>query len=393
MCPSYRATRDERHSTRGRAKLLAELFQGEVTPATWRNRDVHDALELCLACKGCAVDCPTQVDMASYKAEFNARYYARRLRPRAMYAFALLPTLLRAGSRAPRLANALLRLPVVSRVGLWAAGITRARPVPAIAPEPLRRSARVLDGRRDRPDATVVVWPDTFTGAFRPSMAEDLIAVLERCGEQVAIPSRDACCGRTLYDSGFLDTAKRSLRQLLDVLEPWTSRGIPVVVPEASCLASFRDELPRLLPDDPRAARLASLARSPAEHLLATGALGAAEHRRDRGRVVVHPHCHGRAIGTPAADAELLRRGGYRPEVADAGCCGLAGSFGYRADHEPLSRRIGTEQWLPRLRAQLAGDEPARLVIDGFSCEQQLAGLAGMASETLVGLVREAVEE
>ncbi len=167
-------------------------------------------------------------------------------------------------------------------------------------------------------------------------------------------------------------------------------------VPEPSCLASFRDELPSLLPDDPRARRVASLARSPAEHLLQTAALaedgGAARDAVDRGRVLVHPHCHGRAIGTPGPDVALLRRAGYRPELADAGCCGLAGSFGYRADHEALSRRIGQEQWLPRLRAQLAGDEPATLVIDGFSCETQLAHLGDMRSTTLIRLVREALD-
>jgi FAD/FMN-containing dehydrogenase/ferredoxin len=231
MCPSYRATRDERHSTRGRAKVLAELFQGEATEASWGNRDVRDALDLCLACKACAVDCPTQVDMAAYKAEFNAHYYRRRLRPRAMYLFALLPALLRAAASAPRVSNAVVAAPAIGAFGRWVAGVTRARSAPRIAERPFRRDAAMTMGRRDRLDATVVLWPDTFTDAFRPSMAEELVAILERVGERVAIPSAWACCGRTMYDAGFLGLASHNLSRLLDVLDPCTSRGIPVIVP------------------------------------------------------------------------------------------------------------------------------------------------------------------
>ena len=210
------------------------------------------------------------------------------------------------------------------------------------------------------------------------------------------MPSAWACCGRTLYDAGMLGLARRSLARLLDVLEPWTSRGIPVVVPEPSCLAAFRDELPALLSDDPRAARLASLARSPAEHLLTSPAFQAAladpkvriRAGARHARAVVHPHCHGRAVGTPRADRALLERLGFEPEILDAGCCGLAGSFGYRAEHEPLSRRIGDEHWLPRVRAAVGGDETASLVIDGFSCTMQLEHLSDLRSTSLVTLVR-----
>ena len=417
MCPSFRVTRDEQHSTRGRAKLLVEMFQGETTPATWRSREVRDALDLCLSCKGCAVDCPTQVDMAAYKAEFLHHFYAGRLRPRAMYALGLLPWTARVATRMPRLSNAILGAPGVGQAVRRLAGLTSARPLPRFARRSFRRG-RIAAARRDDPRATVVVWPDTFTDAFRPQVAADLVAVLEALGERVAVPSAWACCGRTLYDAGMLGLARRSLAGLLDVLEPWTSRGIPVVVPEPSCLAAFRDELPALLSDDPRAARLASLARSPAEHLLASPALAAAiadpsaRARRDRvpsearagrcgdppevrarpdglpPRAVVHPHCHGRAVGTPRADRELLERLGFEPEILDAGCCGLAGSFGYRAEHEPLSRRIGDEHWLPRVRAAVGGDDTAALVVDGFSCAMQLEQLSDLDSTTLVALVR-----
>lgn len=395
MCPSFRATRDERHSTRGRAKLLVELFQGETTVATWHNEDVREALDLCLSCKGCAVDCPTQVDMASYKAEFLSHYYAGRLRPRAMYVLGFLPWLARAVSRVTWLPNAVLGAPGLGSALRRLAGITTARPLPRFARRTFRRGD-VAAARRDDLQATVVVWPDTFTDAFRPHVADDLVAVLEAIGERVAVPSSWGCCGRPLYDVGMLGLARRTLGELLDVLEPWTSRGIPVVVPEPSCLAAFRDELPALLPDDPRALILASLARSPSEHLLASAGFGAAiADRRAADRpeapdatIVVHPHCHGRAIGTPKADQELLKRTGFAPRILDAGCCGLAGSFAYRAEHEPLSRKIGEEQWLPKVRSMLVANEGATLVVDGFSCVMQLDQLSTLKSMPLISVVR-----
>ncbi|MGC8635365.1 MAG: FAD-binding and (Fe-S)-binding domain-containing protein [Candidatus Limnocylindrales bacterium] len=416
MCPSYRATRDERHSTRGRAKLLVELFQGEITPASWHNEDVRAALDLCLSCKGCATDCPTGVDMATYKAEFLSHYYAGRLRPRSMYAFALLPWALRLAAPVTPLANALLGAPGLGRLVRRAAGVTTERPAPRLARVPFRRSALAAT-HRDRADASVVVWPDTFTDAFTPTAAEDLIAVLEAAGERVAVPSRWACCGRTLYDAGMLALARRTLAQLLDVLDPWIAAGVPVVVPEPSCLSAFRDELPALLWRDPRSARLASLARSPAEQLLASPGFAALLDRRvrspgqtpprlapgevgehadrdvpsveSRGRVVVHPHCQGRAAGLPASDRALLERLGFTPEILDAGCCGLAGSFGYSHEHEALSRRIGEEQWLPRVRAAVEPGDP--LVIDGFSCTMQLSHLSELHSTPLISLIRQSL--
>jgi len=397
MCPSFRATRDERHSTRGRAKLLVELFQGETTPATWRNEDVREALDQCLSCKGCLTDCPTRVDIASYKATFLSHYYEGRRRPRAMIALGLLPWAARAVSRVTWLPNTVLRVPVLGRAVRGVAGVTTRRSAPRFAHTPFRRG-RTAAARRDVRDASVVLWPDTFTDSFRPTVADDLVAVLEATGETVAVPSGWACCGRTLYDAGMLDRARRTLTQLVDVLDPWTSRGIPVVIPEPSCLAAFRDELPALLTSDPRARVLASLARSPAEHLLASPGFAAAVGER-RGtatadadvasgtRAVVHPHCHGRAIGTPRADSELLGRLGVSPTILDAGCCGLAGSFGYRSEHEPLSRRIGEEQWLPKVRAALDGTgEP--LVVDGFSCVMQLEQLSDIEPVALISIVR-----
>jgi Fe-S oxidoreductase len=247
-----------------------------------------------------------------------------------------------------------------------------------------------LPQSRDRApqESSVVIWPDTFTDAFSPDAGADLVEAFSVLGETVAVPSAWACCGRTLYDFGMLDRAKKTLLKLVTVLDPWVSAGVPVVVPEPSCLAAFRDELPALLADDPRALRLASLARSPAEHIVAVGLLDRAlpdkaqgGAPRPAGRAFLHPHCHQRSVVGTAADEAVLRGLGYEVEVLDAGCCGLAGSFGFNAKHDPLSRKIGEELWLPKLRACLqSGDrdedgDPSWLVVDGFSCRTQLEHL------------------
>ena len=382
MCPSYRATRDEKHSTRGRAKLLVEMFQGEVTRRTWRNKDVRDALDLCLSCKGCAVDCPTHVDMATYKAEFLAHHYRHRIRPRAMYALALTPWITRIAARAPGFSNAALGTSRLSGLLKRLAGVTPYRPAPAVAAKTLRRTLRDTE-IPDQP--TVVLWPDTFTDTYRPEIAQQWQRIFESVGERVAVPANWACCGRPLYDAGMLKLAKRTLRKLLATLDAFIANGVPIVVPEPSCLAAFRDELPSLLPDDPRAAKLASLARSPAEHLLSLdpGELASLAVENSNLRIVVHPHCHARAVQTADADRRLLTQLGYSVDMLDAGCCGLAGSFGFRAEHESLSRRIGEEQWLPKIDAALwSADSGSRveLLIDGFSCATQYSHLAHPSS-------------
>ncbi len=394
MCPSYRATRDERHSTRGRARLFVEMMQGEVVEESWRNDDVREALDLCLGCKGCAVDCPTHVDMATYKSEFLAHYYEGRRRPLVDHALGALPRLARVASRFPRTANLLSGENAVGRTGRRMAGVTTTRPAPRFALDPFRRAttARRAAGGVPAGEATVVVWPDTFTNAFRPGILHDTVAVLEAGGESVVVPREWACCGRTLYDSGMLAEALSTLRRLLDVLTPYVDAGLAVVVPEPSCLAAFRDELPKLLATDPRSSRLAGAARSLSEHLLASGALetlvrSAPPSPPAAQAVFLQPHCHGRAIGTPKADREVLQQMGFDARLLDAGCCGLAGAFGYKAEHDEMSRQIAEKWWLPRLAAQ-AGDAP--VVVDGFSCAVQLEHLDAQrhaTSTTLAALL------
>ncbi len=379
MCPSFRVTKDELHSTRGRAKLLGEMLQGETTPSSWRNQDVFDALELCLSCKGCAVDCPTRVDMATYKAEFLSHYYERRLRPASAYALGLIPWWARAGTRFPRLANAVLGDHPAGRLGKRLAGVSASRPAPSFARTGFRRSVpRVAAG-----SGTVVVWPDTFSDAFWPGRASATVSVLASAGESVAVPSRWGCCGRPLYDFGMLGLARRALSGVLDILGPWVAAGVPVVVPEPSCLAVFRDELPELLADDPRARQLAGLARSLSEHLVA---IGWQPGDVAGGVAYVHPHCHLRAIGGLAADREVLARAGYAVEVLDTGCCGLAGSFGFRREHDGLSRQIAADRFLPLLAGVPAN---AELIIDGFSCATQAAHLGRRPGRSLAEVLAE----
>jgi FAD/FMN-containing dehydrogenase/Fe-S oxidoreductase len=390
MCPSYRVTRDERHSTRGRARLFGEMLQGEVLTEQWQSEEVREALDLCLGCKGCATDCPTHVDMATYKSEFFAHYYESRRRPLSDYVLARLPRLIRSAAGSPRIANAMVGDHSLGRLSRRAMGITTGRPAPRLARKSFRRSSMAKDlSASVEHQPTVVVFPDTFSNSFRPELLHDTIRALEGAGERVAVPQTWACCGRTLYDSGRLGEAKKTLLKLLDVLDPFIRSGLPVIVPEPSCLASFRDELPNLLSDDPRSAKLAGAARSLSEHLLTIE--GLAERvvsSSGSERVLIHPHCHGRAIGTSSADERLLQRLGFNVELLDAGCCGLAGAFGFQEEHAEVSRKVAEDWWLPGLAAKSASAD--LVILDGFSCSLQYGQLgpkSGPAVASLAALV------
>lgn len=382
MCPSYRATRDELHSTRGRAKLLAEMFQGEVTTASWRNEEVFDALSLCLSCKGCVSDCPTHVDMATYKAEFLSHYYRRRLRPLSDYALGFIPWIGRVASRAPRVVNTVLSQRVLAALVKRPVGITTQRAAPAFARRTFRRSpvATRLGAERE---PTVVLWPDTFSDQYRPQRAEAIVAVLEAAGQRVLVPEAWGCCGRPLYDSGMLRRAAQTLRRVLDILSPYVEAGLKVIVSEPSCLATFRDEMVDLLGDDPRAQLLARCVRSPSEYLDEIEWTPPSKSPGER--VSLHPHCHQRATSGTSSDQRVLERAGFVVDVLDLGCCGLAGSFGFKSEHEALSRQIGNDRFAPALKAKSA---TSTLVIDGFSCLTQanhLGAPQGVSIPELLG--------
>ncbi|WP_435303755.1 FAD-binding and (Fe-S)-binding domain-containing protein [Streptomyces lavendulae] len=378
MCPSYRATGEERHSTRGRARLLHEMLAGEVITGGWRSPEVAEALDLCLGCKGCRSDCPVGVDVAAYKAEFLHRHWSGRLRPLSHYTLGGLPAWLRliAALRAAGAVNAagrVLRVP----------GLARERALPEVAGVPF---TRWWGARGAAPGAPVVtLWPDTFTEHFTPEVGRAAVRVLTAAGLGVTVPAGGrVCCGLTYVSTGRLDRARGVLRRTLDTLDG--VRG-PVLVLEPSCAAALRTDLPALLPDDPRAHRLAAAVRTFAETL--------EEHaphwtppRLDR-PVAGQTHCHQHAVLGDGADRRLRARAGLTGELS-GGCCGLAGNFGFEPGHHAVSVACAEEQLLPSLRT--AAPDTAVLA-DGFSCRTQIAQLGGQRARHLAELLAEGVGE
>jgi FAD/FMN-containing dehydrogenase/Fe-S oxidoreductase len=368
MCPSYMVTKEEQHSTRGRARLLWEMLNGEVLTDAWRSEAVRDALDLCLSCKGCKHECPVNVDMATYKAEFLAHYYAGRLRPRHAYAFGWIRYWARLGGALPVLTNFVTRAPLVSSGVKWAAGMAPERRVPRFAPERFRRWYQ----RRRAPESTglpVVLWADTFNDFFHPETAEAAVAVLERAGCRVIVPDAELCCGRPLYDYGFLGMARRWLRRILKTMRPAIQAGLPFVVLEPSCAAVLRDELLNLFPNDEDARRLARLTYTLGEFL---------EQKAPRfawpelhGTALVHGHCHHKSVLDFASEEAVLRKLGLEVHAPATGCCGMAGAFGFESgEHYDVSMACGERALLPAVRQA----EPHTLIIaDGFSCREQIA--------------------
>jgi Fe-S oxidoreductase len=382
MCPSFQATREERHSTRGRARLLWEMLEGETLPGLWRSREVREALELCLACKACRSDCPVAVDVAAYKAEFMAHHYAGRIRPRAAYSMGFIHRWARLAGVAPGLANAALAAPGLSGLAKLAAGVEGRRSFPRFAARTFRRQlpegVADLGGTRELagPDRRAVLFADTFTEGFAPSQGLAALRVLRAAGFEVEVPRTDLCCGRPLYDRGLLRQARQGLSRILDAFEPALDEGLPIVVLEPSCEATFHDELLQLFPADPRARRLSELA-------CGLGAFVGA-HRREFDPVLVgrlhspailHGHCHQKGTVGTAADEAVLRSIGLAPAQPEPGCCGMAGSFGFeRGRRYELSVEIGERTLLPAVRS--AGAD-ALVIACGFSCREQIAQGSG----------------
>ncbi|MEN8649302.1 FAD-binding and (Fe-S)-binding domain-containing protein [Streptomyces sp. 21So2-11] len=427
MCPSFRATGDEQHSTRGRARLLHEMLAGEVVTDGWRSTEVRDALDLCLSCKGCRTDCPVGVDMATYKAEFLHHHYKGRLRPAAHYAMGRLPQWLRLLSRLrlARAANTAARVRPLAALAKRLGGIAPERSIPRLATETFsgwwhRRGGQLHVG--DGP--TVVVWPDTFTNHLSPSVGQAAVRVLEAAGLRTVLPPaiivpvpdegdgevarqgarvfsarrRGVCCGLTYVSTGQLDRAREVMRRTLDLMTPLLTGGARVVVLEPSCAAALKSDLPELLPDDPRAAALASSVRTFAEAIEEC-----APHwqppRIDR-PAVGQTHCHQHAILGDAAERRLRERAGLTGELS-GGCCGLAGNFGFERGHYEVSVACAEEQLLPAVRRATGAEEGAgagdggRAVVlaDGYSCRTQLEQLAGQRARHLAEVLADGLPE
>jgi len=398
MCPSYVATRNERDSTRGRARVLQEMVNGTLVTGGWRAPEVGKALELCLACKACSSECPAGVDMAAYKAEVLHQAYRRRLRPRSHYALGWLPSWARAASYLPGLVNAALVAHFPGRAARFAAGIDARRGLPAFAPRTFRAWYAAHAGQRASGGTPALLLVDTFTNHFDPAVGIAAVGVLEDAGFSVRIPRRRICCAITWISTGQLGVARRVLRRTLAELAPAARAGIPVVGLEPSCTAALRSDSVDLLTTagPPRTAGAPGPAARPgaadakavagAVHTLAeilATAPGWEPPDLTGTPIVAQPHCHHSAVLGWDADAALLRRAGA-DLTRVGGCCGLAGNFGAERGHYDVSVAVAETALLPAVRSAAPGTV---LLADGFSCRTQLSGLAGRTGVHLAQLL------
>jgi FAD/FMN-containing dehydrogenase/Fe-S oxidoreductase len=401
MCPSYQATKDEKDSTRGRARVLQEMANGSLVSRGWSSREVHEALDLCLSCKACSSDCPAGVDMAQYKSEVLHRTYRGRLRPMNHYALGWLPRWTRIVTGVPglaRVANAALGVRPLAKTVLALGGMDTRRRMVEFAPRPFRtrvRRGEVAATRAPAPTAgaltptrqPVLLWTDSFSDALAPEVPEAAVKVLRAAGYEVLVPDHEACCGLTWISTGQLDGARTRLTHLLEVLGPYAVNGIPIVGLEPSCTAVLRSDLLDLLPGDPRAVAVSRATRTLAELLMAPAPVGPGERWTlpDLSAVtaVVQPHCHHHSVMTYTADRTLLTQAGASFSTL-AGCCGLAGNFGMEKGHYDVSVQVAERALLPALRAAAPGDV---YLADGYSCRTQAEQLGGVEGVHLAQLL------
>ena len=378
MCPSYRATKEERFSTRGRARLLGEMLRGDVITDGWQSEEVKEALEMCLACKGCRSDCPTHTDMASYKAEFLSHYYETKPRPPQALSMGRIGEWGQYAAKVPLLVNFFTQSPWFAPLAKKYAGIAPQRSMPRFASRSLRPQLHAMHLARRGPKREggyrrgdpVILFGDTFTKYFRPQTALNAARLIEATGARVDLPKKHLCCGRPYYDFGMLDRAKASLENILEVLAPDIESGTPLVVLEPGCHSVFKDEMLKLLPGNPAAAKLARQTVTLAEIL----------ERRDwkpnkaiGGTALLHGHCHQKSLGSTEADVRLLEAAGIETSSPETGCCGMSGSFGFRPETYETSVKIANLSLLPKVK----GTTPETFIVaNGFSCREQIEGLA-----------------
>jgi FAD/FMN-containing dehydrogenase/Fe-S oxidoreductase len=382
MCPSYMATLEEEHSTRGRAHMLFEMLQGAVVRDGWNDEGVKHSLDLCLSCKACKAECPSNVDMATYKAEFLAHYYQNKRRPVRAYAFGWIDRWARLASAVPGLVNSMANAPLLGSIWRKMLGIAKQRQLPALATRSFQTFARehglaAPDGSKLNVETAgrmhyVILWPDTFNNYFHPETAQAAVTVLQDAGFEVLVPRRHLCCGRPLYDFGMLERARDYLTNVMAELGPATDAGIPMVVLEPSCASVFRDELRGLFPDDERAVRLCSQTFLLSE-FIEQFAPDYQPARLER-KILLHGHCHQKALMKMGHAEALLRKTGASVQLLDSGCCGMAGPFGFEQEKYGVSQIIGERVLLPAVR-QAAPD--TLIVTDGFSCREQIFQATG----------------
>jgi FAD/FMN-containing dehydrogenase/Fe-S oxidoreductase len=383
MCPSYMVTREEKHSTRGRARLLWEMLQGDPIRKGWHDDNVKEALDLCLACKGCKGDCPVNVDMASYKAEFLSHYWEGKIRPRSAYAFGWIDKWARVASVMPGLVNLVTSTPGTRELAKLAAGMPWQRTIPQFAPQPFTRwfaKHRSPDGQATK---RVLLFPDTFNNYFFPQTAKAAVEVLESLGYEVVVPQQSICCGRPLYDYGFLDMAKQYLQNVMRILRREVDAGTPIVVLEPSCWSVLRDEMHELFPENAAANRIR-------ENTFMLGEFLQKQKDADRlaklhGKVLMHAHCHHKAIIKKAEhEHEILDSMEADVKLLSSGCCGMAGSFGFEKDKYKVSVDVAEHDLLPTVRKT---ELSTFLVADGFSCREQIQQLSNRRALHLAELL------
>jgi FAD/FMN-containing dehydrogenase/Fe-S oxidoreductase len=387
MCPSYMVTHEEKHSTRGRARILNEMIRGDVVRDGWKSEDVFEALDLCLSCKGCKGECPVQVDVATYKAEFLSHYYEGRLRPRTALTMGHIHLWAGLASWAPQVANLFTHAPGLRDVAKWTAGVHPDRTIPAFAPYTFR------EWFQKRPRSTgrgqkAILWADTFNNHFHPKTAEAAVEVLEAAGFDVDVPEQHLCCGRPLYDWGMLDEAKRLLRATLHTLQREIQDGVPIVVLEPSCASVFRDELTNLYPHSEDAKRLRAQT-----FLLSEFLEKKAPHfqppRLNR-RALVHGHCHQKSLMGMEAEENILKKMGVQIDAPNTGCCGMAGAFGFEKDKYDVSIKCGERVLLPAVRQS---SQETLIVADGFSCHEQIKQSGGREALHLAQVIQMGLRE
>lgn len=388
MCPSYRATGEEQHSTRGRARLLWEMLSGALRKEGFQSEAVHEALDLCLSCKACKTECPVQVDMAAWKAEFLAQHYKGRLHPLHHYIFGYADKLARMGAMTPALTNAILTGPLTSPLIKHIVGVAQERTLPRLAARSFQKTRGVASetsnvprrsngtgtaGTEQATQQLVVLWPDTWNNYYHPQSLTAAETVLKSAGFAVEVPKGHICCGRPLYDFGLLDSARSYLANVLERVGPQIDAGLPFIFLEPSCASVFKDELLELFPKDARAKRLSSQVWLLADWI-AEKAPDWALGRLQGAQVLLHGHCHHKAVfGGPRSEIDLLRKAGAEVEQIQAGCCGMAGPFGFEADKFEVSKAIANDGLLPAVKA---ASSLTLIVADGFSCREQIDQLS-----------------
>jgi len=376
MCPSYRATGQEQHSTRGRARLLWEMLAGALKKEGFASEAVHEALDLCLSCKACKTECPEQVDMAQYKSEFLAQKYKGKLHPLHHYVFGFADKMARMGSLTPALTNFVLGSSVTSPLIKYIVGVAKERKMPQLARKSYKAS-READETSNVPRAAkpqvVVLWADTWNNYYHPGTLHAAERVLTQAGFRVQTTKGHICCGRALYDFGLLSTARTYLANVLDRVAPEIEAGLPFIFLEPSCASIFKDEALEMFPNDPRAQKLSKQVWLLADWLAAK-APDWVVGRLEGAQVLVHGHCHHKAVfGGPKNEIALLRKAGAQVEMIETTCCGMAGPFGFEADKIEVSKAIANLGLLPAVNS--AG--PMTLIVaDGFSCREQISQLS-----------------